>query len=137
MYDAGQFLTTGDIIPPCKVQHRAKLLVDPKQTIALDKTQFLGCRAATVIACRGPQSREVEPCGVVCKDVARALVDAARAGAADDADGSRGMRQRRRLAGRRRSRLLWRRTGVPRRGPGRAQGGRGVETDNNASGDRR
>ena len=86
MYDAGQFLTTGDIIPPCKVQHRAKLLVDPKQTIALDKTQFLGCRAATVIACRGPQSQEAEPCGVVCKDVARALVDAARAGAAGDTD---------------------------------------------------
>ena len=33
MYDAGPFLTTGDIIPPCKVQHRAKLLFDPKQTV--------------------------------------------------------------------------------------------------------
>jgi len=33
MYDAGPFLTTGDIIHPCKVQHRVKLLVDPKQTV--------------------------------------------------------------------------------------------------------
>ena len=31
MCDDGPFLTTGDIIPPCKLQHRAKLLVDPKQ----------------------------------------------------------------------------------------------------------
>ena len=33
MYGAGPFSTTGDIIPPCKIQHRVKLSVDPKQTV--------------------------------------------------------------------------------------------------------
>ena len=40
MYDVGPFLTTGDIISPCKVQHKAKLLVDSKQTVLLRLVQI-------------------------------------------------------------------------------------------------
>ena len=35
MYDAGPFSTIRDIITPCKVQHRLKLLIDPKQTVSV------------------------------------------------------------------------------------------------------
>ena len=42
--------------------------------------------AAAVIACRGPRFCEAEPHGAVYNGLAWALSDAARAGAADDAD---------------------------------------------------
>jgi len=45
MYDARPFLTSEDIMPPCKVQHRAKVLVDPKQTVSFFDCSvfFSGC----------------------------------------------------------------------------------------------
>ena len=35
VYDGGPLLTTGEIIPLCKVQHSAKLFVDHKQTVPI------------------------------------------------------------------------------------------------------
>ena len=107
-----------------------------RQRLALDKAQFFWRRAEAVVAYRGSRCREAENYGAACNDLARALADAVREGAAGDADAVARDETEEACCGPSKvaalGAALWRPTTGARP---RTRGPQG-ETDNNSSGDK-